>query len=92
MAIISAKSLLRFAEGLYVKAECLLLAWLNLIDFESVRQSSVRMWNVNYIAKSSQSVLFTIFFCVATIRKKILRLEIQVCSDESEYGFKSERN
>lgn len=32
------------------------------------------------------------FFGVATIGKKILRLEIQVCSDDSEYGFKSERN
>lgn len=70
MAIISAKSLLRFAEGLYVKAECLLLAWLNLIDFESVRRSSVRMWNVNYIAKSNQSVLFSIFLVLQLSERK----------------------
>lgn len=70
MAIISAKSLLRFAEGLYVKAECLLLAWLNLIDFESVRQSSVRMWYVNYIAKSNQSVLFSIFLVLQLSERK----------------------
>lgn len=70
MAIISAKSLLRFAEGLYVKAECLLLAWLNLIDLENVRQSSVRMWNVNYIAKSSQSVLFSIFLVLQLSGRK----------------------
>lgn len=41
MAIISAKSSLRFEEGLYMKLECLLLALLNLIDFDNIRQSAV---------------------------------------------------
>lgn len=50
---------------------------------------------MNYVAKASKYVLYSIFFPatygIKLIGKKVFKVGIQVCSDEAKYGFKSKR-
>lgn len=66
MAIIPTKGSLRFEKGLYVKVAYLLFAYLSLVGFESISQSSVGLSMGTMLAEAAKCVL--LFFFPASYR------------------------